>query len=112
MHLGPLNSTDAIEFNTLFVQQRPGDMHLIIPLSHRCIFKVPVREQRRPPASSSPRISDANLSSSDYPLQGSDLAGDLEQLEEPARPTNPDFPLQGTDLAGDLEQQKLGKQLR
>ena len=35
------------------------------------------------------RISEAALSSSDYPLQGTDLAGDLEQLEDPARPMTP-----------------------
>ena len=40
----------------------------------------------------------------DYPLQGTDLAIDLEQLEDPARPTTPDYPLQGSDLAIDLEQ--------
>ena len=62
-----------------------------------------VQEQRRPPASSpiiiheyaslessaSPRVSDAVLSSSDYPLQGTNLTGDLEQLEDPARPMTP-----------------------
>ena len=37
-------------------------------------------------------------------MQGTDLAGDLEQLEDPVRPTTLDYPLQGTDLAGDLEQ--------
>ena len=39
-----------------------------------------------------------------YYLQGTDLADDLEQLEDPVRPTTLDYPLQGTDLAGDLEQ--------
>ena len=64
---------------------------------------MPIRTQRRPPASSliiiheyassessaSPRISDAALFSSDYHLQGTDLAGDLKQLEDSARSTNP-----------------------
>ena len=61
---------------------------------------MPGREQRKQPASSpiiihvyassessaSLRISDAALSSPDYPLQGTNLAGDLEQLKDPARP--------------------------
>ena len=35
------------------------------------------------------RISEAALSSPHYPLQGTYLAGDLEQLEDPARPMTP-----------------------
>ena len=64
---------------------------------------MPFREQRRSPASSliiiheyvssessaSPRISDAALSSSDYPLRETDLTGDLEQLKDPDRPMSP-----------------------
>ena len=64
---------------------------------------MPVKEQRRPPAfspiiihkyassksSASPRVSEAALSSSDDSMQGSDLAGDLEQLEYPYRPMTP-----------------------
>ena len=42
-----------------------------------------------------------------YPLQinqGSNLAGDLEQLEDPARPITPSYPLQGSNFTCDLEQ--------
>ena len=41
-------------------------------------------------SSASLRISYAALSSTDYPLQGTNLAGDLEQLEDPARPMTPE----------------------
>ena len=64
---------------------------------------MPVREERRPPASSpiiiheyassessaSLRISDAALTSPDYLLRGTNLAGDPEQLEDPARHMTP-----------------------
>ena len=110
MHPGPLNSTD-VEFTTPFVQQR--DMHL-----YTTTFNMPVREQRRPPASfpiiihkyassessASARISDAALSSPDDSMQGPDLACNPEQLEYPARPLTPDYPLQGSDLTCNLEQ--------
>ena len=73
---------------------------------------MPLREQRRPPASSFIiiheyaslesstflRISDAPLSSPDDSMQGP------EQLEDPASSVTPDYPLQGTDLACYLEQ--------
>ena len=39
-------------------------------------------------------------------MQGLEQLEDLDQLEDLARLTTPDYPLQGTDLAGDLEQPK------
>ena len=64
---------------------------------------MPVREKRRPLASSpiiiheyassksssSQRISDAALSSPDDSMQEPDLASDLEQFEDPYRPMTP-----------------------
>ena len=37
-------------------------------------------------------------------MQGSNLAGDLEQLEDPARTRTTDYSLQGSDLACNPEQ--------
>ena len=49
-----------------------------------------IHEYASSESSASSRISDATLFSSDYPLQLTDLAGNLEQLEDPARPLTPD----------------------
>ena len=90
VHPRSLNSTD-VELILRLYNKGLGTC-TFIPLSDRCIFTMPVREQRSPTASSpiiiheyassesttSPRISYAALSSPDYPLLGTDLAGDLE----------------------------------
>ena len=84
---------------------------------------MPVREQRRPPASpsiiihkyaysepsASPRISDASLSSPEDSMQGSDLACHPEQLDYPASILDSalfstDYSMQGFDFACNPEQ--------
>ena len=84
---------------------------------------MPVREQRRPPASfliiiheyvssessASPRISDASLSSPEDSMQGSNLACHPEQLDYPASILDSalfstDYSMQGSDLACNPEQ--------
>jgi len=50
------------------------------------------------------RLSDAPLSSPDNAMQGPKFVGDLEQIENPAKPITPDYTLQGSNLSSDFEQ--------
>ena len=79
-----------------------------MPVRTTASFPIIIHEYASSESSASPRISDAALSSTDYPLHETNLAGDLEQLEDLARPMTSgaeDDPMQETLLFIDSSSQ-------
>ena len=79
-----------------------------MPVRTPASFPIIIHEYASSESSASPSISDAALSSTDYPLHETNLAGDLEQLEDLARPMTSgaeDDPMQETLLFIDSSSQ-------
>ena len=96
MYPGTLNSTDFEETSVCTAKAWGHALlyrdHIDMYLKHACqrtTFPIIIHEDASSESSASLRISDAALSSPDYPLQRTNLAGGLEQLEDSNRPMTP-----------------------